>query len=196
MPDSMIGSSRWSRITSASAAISARPRSALAAASASKAAISPGVALPSAIFFRIAAARFTSTMRSGAFNAYIDPGRPQLARLIWAASTALLRPSMGPSQNSARSCAERAKGQPLVYLKWRVLSSRSPSVWLRNEHLPPEPLLASTQWPAAHKRSRNSLTSATPFTSTLPRSATDKVCSQRSMRSHRPWSISDCGYDL
>ena len=100
----------------------------MAAASASKAAISPGVALPSAIFLRIAAARFTSTMRSGAFSACIAPGRPQFTRLICAASTALLRPSIGPSQNNGRSGAERAYGQPLVCLKWRVFSSRSPRV--------------------------------------------------------------------
>src|ERR1700720_29132 len=110
-----------------------------------------------------------------------------------AASTALLRPTIGPSQNTGRSALARMKGQPTTYLKCRVFSARSCMVWLRKEHLPEEPLVASTAWPADHKRSSHSSTFPTPPTSTFDTSATDSVCSHCSMRSHRPFSTNDGG---
>src|SRR5438105_7160233 len=124
------------------------------------------------------------------------PGRPQLAALMLAASTALLAPLMGPSQNTGRSALGRAKGQPTLWRKCRFFISLSEREWLRNEHLPDDPLVASTMWPASHSRAIQSSTSFTPPTSTFVTSATDSVSSHCSMRSQRPCSTNEGGYDL
>ena len=41
-----------------------------------------------------------------------------------------------------------------LWRKWRCFIARSPWVWLRNEHLPDEPLVASTRCPASHRRAK------------------------------------------
>ena len=69
-----------------------------------------------------------------------------------AAAIALLGPLIGPSQNTGRASAGSAlglaSGHATLWRKCRFFSSPSPRVWLRNEHLPDEPLVASTMCPA------------------------------------------------